>query len=71
MAKKVIVIGSGLCGLTAAYRLKKQGFDPVVLERAERFGGRTITDVENGWVNDLGGSLLATTYVEALALARW
>ena len=69
MAKKVIVIGSGLCGLTAAYRLKQKGFDPVVLERAERFGGRTITDVENGWVNDLGGSLLATTYVEALALA--
>ena len=70
MAKKVIVIGTGICGLTAAYRLRQQGFDTVLLERAERFGGRTITDYADGWVDDRGGSLLATTYVEALALAE-
>ena len=66
----VIVIGSGICGLTAAYRLKQRGLAPIVLDRAERLGGRTITDVDNGWVNDLGGSLLATSYREALQLAR-
>jgi hypothetical protein len=33
-----------------------------VLDRAERLGGRTITYEANGWVNDLGGSLLATSY---------
>ena len=69
MPGKVIVIGSGLCGLTAAYRLRQQGFEVTVLERAGRLGGRTITDVANGFVNDLGGSLLATSYKEALSLA--
>ena len=69
MAKKIIVVGTGICGLTTAYRLRQQGFDTVLLERAGRFGGRTKTDYLNGWVDDLGGSLLATTYVEALALA--
>lgn len=68
--KTVIVIGGGICGLTAAYRLRQRGFDTVLLERAERVGGRTITDVEDGWVNDLGGSLLATSYVEALRLSE-
>lgn len=68
--KRVIVIGSGICGLSAAYRLKQQGFAPIVLERSKRVGGRTITDVDNGWVNDLGGSLLATSYHEALALSE-
>lgn len=70
MSAKVIVVGTGICGLTAAYRLRQQGFDTVLLERAERFGGRTITEVEDGWVNDLGGSLLASTYREALQLAH-
>jgi oxygen-dependent protoporphyrinogen oxidase len=70
MGKSVIVIGAGLCGLTAAYRLQQQGFEPVVLERSERIGGRTITDQQDGFVNDLGGSLLATTYTEALQLSR-
>ena len=70
MAKKIIVDGTGTCGLTAAYRLRRQGFDTVLLERAERFGGRTKTDYADGWVDDLGGSLLATTYVDALKLAE-
>lgn len=70
MAKKIIIVGTGICGLTAAYRLRQQGFDTVLLERAERFGGRTKTDYHDGWVDDLGGSLLATTYVDALRLAE-
>jgi oxygen-dependent protoporphyrinogen oxidase len=69
MGKKVIVIGAGVCGLTAAYRLRQRGFEPVVLERAGRLGGRTITDKKDGFINDLGGSLLATSYKEALQLA--
>ncbi len=70
MSKRVIVIGTGICGLTAAYRLRQKGFDTALLERAERFGGRTKSDYHDGWVDDLGGSLLATTYVEALRLAE-
>tara|TARA_B110000503_G_C7158735_1_gene418595 strand:+ start:2300 stop:3643 length:1344 start_codon:yes stop_codon:yes gene_type:complete len=69
VGNKIIVIGSGICGLTCAYRLKQQGFDPIVLDRAERLGGRSITNKVNGFIDDLGGSLLATTYKEAVQLA--
>jgi len=69
MPVKVLIIGSGICGLTAAYRLRQKGFEPLVLERASRAGGRTITDEEDGWVKDHGGSLLATSYTEALQIA--
>ena len=40
---EVVVVGSGLAGLTAAYRLAAQGVDVVVLEAAPRPGGRVQT----------------------------
>src|SRR5262245_34101469 len=70
MAKKILVVGTGICGLTAAYRLRQKGYDTVLLERAERFGGRTMTDYADGWVADRGGSLLSTTNGEALKVAE-
>ncbi len=40
---KVVVVGAGLTGLTAAYRLSQAGIEPVVLEAEERIGGRVNT----------------------------
>lgn len=39
----VIVVGAGLAGLTAAYELKRAGFDVKVLEARDRVGGRVHT----------------------------
>lgn len=39
----VIVVGSGLAGLTVAYELKKAGIDALVVESASRIGGRVQT----------------------------
>ncbi len=41
--KRVVVIGAGLAGLVAAYELKRQGHDVVVLEAQNRVGGRIYT----------------------------
>lgn len=43
----VIVIGAGLSGLSAAYNLKKSGFNVIILEADNRIGGRikTLDDV--------------------------
>lgn len=37
--KRVAVVGSGPCGLTAAYYLRKLGHDVTVLEKREQLGG--------------------------------
>jgi len=40
---KVIVLGAGLAGLSAAYELGKAGYDCTVLEARDRVGGRNWT----------------------------
>lgn len=42
-AKKVVIIGAGLAGLSAAYELTQAGHDCVVLEAQTRAGGRVLT----------------------------
>jgi monoamine oxidase len=41
--KRVVILGGGLAGLTAAYRLMNQGYDAIVLEGQNRVGGRVLT----------------------------
>ena len=67
---KVVVIGAGLCGLTAAHRFKQAGLSPVVLDRNDYAGGRTRTLTENGFVMDEGACLFPSSYKDAMALSR-
>lgn len=54
---KVIVIGAGISGLTAAQRLKAAGLDVLVLEARDRIGGRVHTSVAwRGPAIDVGAS---------------
>ena len=41
--KRVLIIGAGMAGLVAAYELRRQGHEPVVLEAQNRVGGRVYT----------------------------
>ena len=56
MAKKVIVIGSGFAGLSAASHLAKEGFDVTILEKNETLGGRARKFEAEGFVFDMGPS---------------
>lgn len=56
MPKRVIVIGSGFAGLSAATHLAHQGFDVTILEKNEGPGGRARMFQEKGFTFDMGPS---------------
>jgi polyamine oxidase len=53
---RVVVVGAGVSGLTAARDLSAGGADVIVLEARDRIGGRTWTTDVAGASIDLGGS---------------
>ena len=54
--KKVIVIGSGFAGLSAATHLAHKGYDVTILEKNESAGGRARKFEKDGFVFDMGPS---------------
>ena len=54
--KKVIVIGSGFAGLSAAAYLSKEGFDVTVVEKNKQIGGRARNFKAKGYTFDMGPS---------------
>ena len=56
MAKKIIVIGSGFAGLSAASFMAKAGWDVTVIEKNGTAGGRARQLKENGFTFDMGPS---------------
>jgi protoporphyrinogen oxidase len=65
-----IVVGAGLSGLSAAYKLQDAGFEVTVLERRNRAGGRVKTLRRDGFIIDAGPDAMTTGYVEYLKLAE-
>jgi len=53
--KKVVIIGAGPAGLTAAYQLCKEGVESVVLEKDTVVGGISRTVNYKGYLFDIGG----------------
>ncbi|BCO51953.1 monooxygenase [Mycobacterium paraintracellulare] len=66
----VAVVGAGLSGLTAARDLHRQGIDVIVLEAADRLGGRAKTETTTlGSQVDLGGQWIGHDHHRLKALA--
>jgi protoporphyrinogen oxidase len=66
--KKVVVIGGGPAGLTAAYELSKVGVKSIVLEMGARVGGIARTEVYKGYRLDIGGHRFFTKVGEVEAM---
>jgi oxygen-dependent protoporphyrinogen oxidase len=62
MNNKIVLLGAGISGLTAAYFLDKEGFEVTVLEKKNEVGGSIETFFEKGYLFDRGpNSALETT----------
>lgn len=67
----VAVVGAGLSGRTAARELHRRGIDVLVLESADRVGGRALTRTTSlGSRLDLGGQWIGHGHHRMTALAR-
>lgn len=67
---RVVVLGAGLAGLSAALHLRDRGVEAVVLERQEVVGGACRTLEQDGFAFDLTGHLLHLGQPESRALLR-
>ncbi|MGV9427648.1 protoporphyrinogen oxidase [Streptomyces sp. NPDC003656] len=67
---QVVVIGAGVAGLAAAYRLVRRGVRVTVLEAGERVGGKLLPGEIAGVRMDLGAESMLARRPEAVALAR-
>ncbi len=60
---KIIVIGSGFGGLSAAIRLAAQGHDVTIFEKRDRLGGRAYQYEINGFKFDGGPTVITAPYM--------
>jgi len=69
---EVAIVGAGIAGLTAAWRLRQAGVPARVYEAQARVGGRMLSlrdHFADGQVVELGGELIDTGHVRIRALA--
>lgn len=68
MAKTAIVVGAGLAGMSAAWRLQQQNWQVTLLEADARAGGRVLGAEREGFIIDAGPTLITDRYTEYLKL---
>ena len=62
---KIYIVGAGVSGLVAAQVLENKGYHPIILEAANRAGGRVKTDIKKGVQLDHGFQVLLSSYPAA------
>jgi monoamine oxidase len=69
---RVAILGAGIAGLTAAYRLMQAGVACEIFETSNRTGGRMFTKYgfnKEGMFCELGGELVDSNHADLIALA--
>jgi monoamine oxidase len=68
---RIAIVGGGMAGLNAAYKLQKAGLRAKVFEGSDRTGGRMFTAsnlLGDGITTELGGEFIDSTHEEMLNL---
>lgn len=60
---KIIVIGSGFGGLSAAIRLQAQGHQVTIIEKRDRPGGRAYVFEQDGFTFDAGPTIITAPWL--------
>ena len=68
-ALPIIVVGSGMAGLAAAFRLTQAGFKVKIIESAHAVGGKLRSKSRDGFLIDQGAFFLPSTYTRMMTLA--
>lgn len=66
--QRIAIVGAGVSGLTAAYRLKQRGAEVTIFERNHYVGGRTRSVRKDGFTFDCGALVMLPTYKNTYAL---
>ena len=67
-SSSAIIIGSGIAGLTTAYKLQDSGCSVRVFESGERVGGAMNTHSQNGWLAEYGPNTILETSTQIKTL---
>lgn len=68
---KIIIIGSGLSGLSCAHHLKKNGFNPIIYDKSDHIGGKVYSEKINGFICDYGFQILLNNYEEVKKILNY
>lgn len=66
---RILIVGAGLAGLSAARELTKAGMECLVLEARSRVGGRVMGGSVAGQAVEFGGTLIGEGHERMYALA--
>ncbi|HEX3730554.1 MAG TPA: protoporphyrinogen oxidase [Opitutaceae bacterium] len=75
-SRKIAVLGGGIAGLSAAFRLARMGHSVRLFEQSNRLGGAIRTEAEDGWLIEAGpnsmqeSSPLIPVVIKGLGLTR-
>ncbi len=68
--RRVVVVGAGIAGLSAALRLRQAGAQVTLFESSDRVGGRTSSETHDGYLYERGTQFFTSTYRNALGLIK-
>ena len=69
-AKRVAIVGAGIAGLAAAFRMKQAGLDAVVFEASDYAGGRIKSFRRGEFLYDVGAFIYLGSYTQAVDMMR-